>query len=142
MGRFMLVARSFVIKNGKLLLIRRVESDSHNPGLWECPGGKIDERHGFPYGRMLEVMEETGLLVEPVSRISYVENYVIPDGKHAGTSCLRVFSLMRPKNEYAEVELNEREHDSFVWVTYPEMLKYDLTPEVRNAAKALSDYLF
>jgi len=131
-----------VIKKGRILLIRRISTDNHNPGLWECPGGKIDEGQGFPYGRMREVVEETGLLVEPKSRISYVENFTIPDGNHAGTSCLRVFSLMRPKNEYTEVELNEREHDNFAWVTYEEMLKYDLTPETRNAAVALSEHLF
>lgn len=138
----MLVSRGFILKGGKLLLVRRVETASHNPGLWECPGGQIDEKQGFLYGLMLEIMEETELLVELISRISCVDTYIIPEGKYAGTSCLRIFSLMRPENPYTEVELNEREHDNFVWVTYGEMLKYDLTPETRNAAMALSEHLF
>ena len=142
MRRFMFVSRCFIGKNGKWLLVRRADTDSHHAGLWECPGGKIEEERGFGFGRVREVAEETGLIVEPVTKISYVEQFQVHDGPYAGVSGLRIFSIMKPLDEYKEVELDEREHDTFAWVTYPEMIKYDLTPEVRAAAEALSEYLF
>jgi hypothetical protein len=41
-----------------------------------------------------------------------------------------------------EVKLNKDEHDEHVWVTYQEMLRYELTPEMRVAAQTLSEHLF
>ncbi|HUC96224.1 MAG TPA: NUDIX domain-containing protein [Candidatus Saccharimonadales bacterium] len=42
--KVVLVNRCLVKKDGsdKLLLIRRSKDDSHNSGMWEFPGGKLD----------------------------------------------------------------------------------------------------
>ncbi len=135
--RVLLITRSFVVHEGKVLLIKRSSTNKHNPGLWECPGGKVEEQDIW-ISRIREIMEETKLLAEPSSLISYVDRKIIVDGKFAGTLCLRIFSVMRLVN--GEVRLSP-EHESFVWTSYGEMFSYKLTTEVMRAAIVLREYL-
>jgi len=138
--KIVLVTRSFVVDEGKRsLLIKRVSTDRHNPGLWECPGGKVEEQDLW-ISRMREVAEETGLLAEPSSPLSYIYSEIIGKGKHKGSLCVCIFSVMRAIGG-EEIRLKKDEHNGFAWLSYDEMLSYDLTPETRRAAVVLREYL-
>jgi len=42
MDNFRVAAKSFVIKDNHLLLIKRRPNDVHKPGVWEIPGGRLE----------------------------------------------------------------------------------------------------
>lgn len=52
-----------VAPDGQVLLIRRSERSGVDPGLWDLPGGKMDDRERLVDALVREVREETGLEV-------------------------------------------------------------------------------
>lgn len=49
---------------GRCLLLKRSESSKNNPGMWDLPGGKMDEGEQFENAILREVAEETGLRIQ------------------------------------------------------------------------------
>lgn len=136
-----LVSRCFVKReDGKLLLIKRSSDDSHNPGKWEGPGGKLEKGEDLTRALENEVMEETRLVVQPLYPIAFHDSYVIGDeGKYLGFSYAVIFGIAKTVGG-SKVALSE-EHVDHVWVTYEELLAYDLTLETRKAATHLEEHL-
>lgn len=76
--RVVLVNRSFVVRQDKkILIIKRAENDSNNPGKWEVPGGKLDAGQDLTDAREREVLEETGLYVIATNKNCFVEGCVL-----------------------------------------------------------------
>ncbi len=123
--RVVLVNRCFVKRRGgELLIIRRSLTDTNNPGQWEIPGGKVDEGQDLTQAQEREVMEETRLHVRATHRLVFVHSFLIGQGKYKGLPYVALFSITRLVG--GEVTLSE-EHTEFAWVSYAEMLSYDLT---------------
>lgn len=137
--RVVFVMRSFVVRDGKTLLIRRVQTNSHNPGKWECPGGKVDVWESLASARAREVLQETGLITEPISGLAYVIDHQITDGRYIGL--LSVTITNAAKIISGNISLQSDEHDGFGWVSYKGLLKFDTTLETAEAARALRRYL-
>jgi predicted NUDIX family NTP pyrophosphohydrolase len=38
---FSLAAKSFIVRDGKVLVLKRTHDDVQEPGIWELPGGRI-----------------------------------------------------------------------------------------------------
>ncbi|MFH1330133.1 MAG: NUDIX domain-containing protein [Actinomycetota bacterium] len=58
------VAGKAIVRDGdRILLLQRAASGSHDPGLWELPGGKMAYGEELPDALAREVAEETGLTV-------------------------------------------------------------------------------
>lgn len=134
-----LVQRSFIVRKDKrIIIIRRAKNDSHLPGLWEVPGGKLDAGETFTQAHKREVMEETGLLIEPAAHLFFPDSYIIPDDPYKGIFFMTLIGIARLVGGTLELS---SEHDDSAWVTYEEMLSYDLDPKVRNAAQALKEFL-
>lgn len=51
-------------QDGSVLLLRRSEQSSSNPGKWELPGGKPDPGESFEQSLRREVREETGFEID------------------------------------------------------------------------------
>ena len=138
--RAVIVNRCFVQrpKDRKLLIIRRSPTDTNNPNLWEVPGGKVDTGQDLANAQEREVMEETGLVIQPTARLVTLESFMITEGKYAGMLYLALFSITKLVN--GKVTLSQ-EHTDFAWVTYDQMLTSALTIEVKKAAITLEKYL-
>ncbi len=138
--RVVLVNRCFVKRDdGKILIIRRSLTDRHEPGKWEVPGGKLDEGQDIVHAQEREVLEETGLLVEPTNRLVFVDSYVLGKGRYVGLPYIVLFSIARLIG--GNLTLSD-EHIDHSWVSYDEMLLiYDLKSEVRKAAIVLKSHL-
>jgi 8-oxo-dGTP diphosphatase len=137
--RVVLVSRCFVRdEHNRLLAVQRSASDSHHPGLWECPGGKLDEGQDLSHAQEREVMEETGYLVEPTHPLVFADSYVIGTGAYIGLPYLVLFSITRLVG--GKLKLSE-EHDAADWRPYDRFLDLELTPEVRKAAIRLESLL-
>lgn len=129
--RVVLVNRCLVKNDdNKLLIIQRSKNDKHNPMLWEFPGGKLDIGEDLSDALQREVMEETGYKIEPESKLTYVDSYVISTGKYTGLPYIVLFGIARVIG--GNLELSD-EHTASVWVSYNNALDYDLTNESRKA---------
>ena len=67
------VAVGVVEKDGRVLLTQR-RPDGLLGGLWEFPGGKIEDGEKPHTACAREILEETGLSVEVAERIAYVKH--------------------------------------------------------------------
>lgn len=129
--KVVLTNRSIVINNkGEILIVQRAKGDTWRSNFWELPGGKLDEGQDISHALEREVFEETGLLINPISRTSYIESSVISQGKYAGMPYIVIIGISLV--EAGKVKLSE-EHQKFVWVTLSEALKYELTKETNKA---------
>lgn len=138
--RILLVCRSFVKRrsDGKLLLIRRAGADRHLPGLWECPGGKLEEGQDLASVQEREVEEETGLLVKPILQLVYADSCVLTAGPYAKLPYVVIFGISEPVG--GELALSH-EHDAYQWVTYTNLCAETCTLEVLKAAVVLEKHL-
>jgi len=48
-------------KEGKILVVKRSDADDHKPGVWETPGGGVDQEEAPQKSLEREIKEETGL---------------------------------------------------------------------------------
>lgn len=137
--RVLLVSRAIIQNHrGELLLVKRAEDDTRNPGLWEFPGGKVEPGQTLTQGLNSEISEETGLYIEKVSPLSYVDSHVIPDGKYRGLTYVAVFGIA--KIIAGTIQLSP-EHSAYTWESCQQANRYDLTVESRNALNAMTQYI-
>jgi 8-oxo-dGTP diphosphatase len=119
--------KAIVRKADRILLLKRAALSSHDPGLWELPGGKMDSGEVLTEALAREVREETGLMVsvghpiltwhfvkEPfwVTGVTFVCDYV--DG---------------------EIELSN-EHSEARWMTPAEALALPLSTQMKEQIEA------
>jgi 8-oxo-dGTP pyrophosphatase MutT (NUDIX family) len=136
----LIVARTAIQdSHGRLLLLKRSPSDNHNADLWEFAGGKVDSLDEEHQAR--ELMEETGLMVEPASPEVLVEHRIIKDGdKYNGREYIMYCRLGNVVS--GELKLSD-EHTAAMWVSrdYPIESADWLTRQTRSAAWLLRYYL-
>lgn len=56
-------AKAVVVRDGRILVLQRSAGSSHDPGLWELPGGKMEYGEVLTEALAREVTEETGVSV-------------------------------------------------------------------------------
>ena len=137
--RIVLVNRCIILdKKNRILLIRRSKNNYHSPGMWEFPGGKLDEGQDLSTALEREVLEETGLLIIPMTRIAYTESSIIPRGKYKGLPYVVLIGVGKLLG--GKIKLSE-EHDDFKWVTEKEAHNMELKDEIKKALIVLSKSL-
>ena len=123
--------------SSKILFVQRSSEDTHRPGEFEFPGGKIDKGEK-PIGVLTrEVKEETGLIIAPLVQESveaseiYVEKMLIEKGRHKGKLHIGHFILSRVVG--GSLELSS-EHDDAIWteITMPPTFG-PITPDSEEA---------
>ncbi|MFZ2484812.1 MAG: NUDIX domain-containing protein [Minisyncoccia bacterium] len=75
-----------VLRDGKILLGQRntdpakAGSQLHGGGTWSMPGGKLEFGEGFEEGGARELLEETGLKVNPTDlKVVSLSNDIVPE---------------------------------------------------------------
>ena len=137
--KVLLVNRNFMVRDdGMLLIIQRSLDDLNYPGLWEVAGGKVEIGQDLHQAREDETLQETGLRVEVTVPVATIESKQIITGRYAGFLYLALFHVTKIVG--GDLALSHEHHDH-AWVTYDKLFDYNLTPEVRDAAKVLKNYL-
>ena len=137
--RVLLVNRCIVLNdNNKILLIRRAKGDRWASGFWEFPGGKLDEGQDISHALEREVIEETGLLVIPSSRIAFVDSMIIASGPYQGMPYVVIVGI--GKCVGGDLTLSS-EHDAYRWVTVTQALSLKTKEEVKKSLVALAKQL-
>lgn len=78
MDRPLVAVGGLISEDGKFLLVKR--SKPPNAGTWAIPGGKVEYGETVQEALKREIMEETGLQVEPEKVVALVQ--IIKEGFH------------------------------------------------------------
>lgn len=105
-------AKAFIIKDGKLLLLKRRPNDPHKPGAWDIPGGRLELGENPFEGLKREAQEEIKCDIKIIMPIS-VHNFVRDDGQ-AITLTIYLCELTG-----GEIKLSE-EHTEYKWIDLKE----------------------
>ncbi|MBN2846903.1 MAG: NUDIX domain-containing protein [Coriobacteriia bacterium] len=129
MDRPLGVAGKAIVRDGagKMLLLQRASASSHDPGLWELPGGKMEYGEQLPEALAREVTEETGLTVS-VGRPILTWHFTKEPFWVTGVTF--VCDLVT-----GEIALS-REHDDAVWLTPAAALAYPLSMRMAEQIEA------
>jgi 8-oxo-dGTP diphosphatase len=127
--RALIVLRGLVLREGKVLLVRRSPTDVWRPGKWEFPGGKLDRGERLVLSLKREIHEEAGITVKVIEPLYFGDEY--PRGPK-GIQLINLILTCR----YAggDVKLSY-EHDGFVWATPVDIRKYPLTEITEEALR-------
>jgi 8-oxo-dGTP diphosphatase len=94
-----------LLKDGKVLLGRRSDKESHGAGTWSLPGGKIEFEETLEDAAKREVLEETGIIIGSASVIC-VNNDMI-EGLHFVTVGLVADGLIGDPKTVSPDELTD-----------------------------------
>lgn len=106
--------KGLIIHNGLALIVRRSQTDTSAPGMWEYPGGRLEFAEIPEDGLRREIMEETGLHAQ-IGRILYASNLM----KDSGAEQIVILNYLAMVQSNA-VHISS-EHDDWHWATQTEM---------------------
>jgi 8-oxo-dGTP diphosphatase len=127
--RALIVLRGLVLREGKVLLVRRSPDDTWRAGKWEFPGGKLDRGERLVASLKREVHEETGITVKVLEPLYFGDEY--PKGPK-GIQLINLILTCRYTG--GDVKLSF-EHDGFVWATPSDIRRYPLTEITEEALR-------
>lgn len=100
-----------VVYEGKVLLVRRSAAD-YLGGMFELPGGGVDEGETIESAAIRELREEIGLIVKDILGTFQGFDYVTPKKPHA-----RQTNFAVTIQDVSKLSLSPQEHDEIAWVT-------------------------
>ena len=104
-------------EDGKVLILRRSNTDTRRPLQWDLPGGFLDDNEELIEGIEREVKEEAGIQVKQTHLIYSQTEHRKWDGGEANAVFL-IYSTIANKEE---VKLSF-EHNDYKWVDLSEIL--------------------
>lgn len=131
--RVLLVIRAIVLYRTKILLIQRGKADSVDPLKWEIPGGKLEKGQSFRNAIEREIIEEVGLYAKPLSQLAFYDSEVDGATKYKGLPYIRLTGLYKTDNDTVRLSA---EHEQYVWVSFAEAIKMELTEYTRKSLLA------
>jgi 8-oxo-dGTP diphosphatase len=133
----LLVNRAIILHKEKFLVVKRSPTDTHNPRLWEFPGGKVDRGEDIPASLSREVLEETGLIIKPVTSLVYSHSEILPAHDYYPQKLYVALFHVAHLAASARMQMSD-EHTGFAWDSVDEARNRALTSESRQALEALS----
>jgi 8-oxo-dGTP diphosphatase len=103
-----------VFRGGKLLVARREASD-YLGGVYELPGGGVDDGETITEGAIRETLEETGLLVTKI--LGTFEGFDYQTDTKPNVRQINFKVAVKP----GEVRLEPTEHDEYKWISENEI---------------------
>ncbi|HLS77202.1 MAG TPA: NUDIX domain-containing protein [Nocardia sp.] len=119
-----------VFREGRLLVIRRVPDD-YLGGMYELPGGGVESGETLVECVVRELFEETGLRVHHIDRFLGAIDYATRSKPR-----VRKFSFLVVADS-GEISLSPGEHDAFAWIDIDTLDSLPMTPDTREALRAL-----
>ena len=112
----------------KFLLVKRAESKESNPGLWEFPGGGVEEDESPRKAALRELKEETGLKGQFLKsgEIGVVEGDI-------GT--LEIYPFLVTVSE-KDVRLS-KEHTEYTWVELEDLDDFETVKGIEKELEAV-----
>ena len=118
-----------VFRDGKLLVVRRV-ADDFLGGLYELPGGGVDDGETIAQGAVRELLEETGLSVTEI--VSEFAGFDYATKTKPRVRQINYKVLVAP----GEVVLEPTEHDEYRWITATDIEGLHTSDLMRDCLRA------
>jgi 8-oxo-dGTP pyrophosphatase MutT (NUDIX family) len=120
---YILITSTAIEKDNKFLILKRAKHDT-KPGMWEFPGGKIEDKESVEDCCKREVFEESGLKTNEIKYIGYSERC------SSSSKNLHVIAHhFHCKNFDGDVRLSN-EHEDFKWITRKEILSMNMGKDI------------
>ncbi|WP_305953362.1 (deoxy)nucleoside triphosphate pyrophosphohydrolase [Paenibacillus sp. P3E] len=118
-GSSMIEVAAAIIHNaeGQILIARRREGKSQ-AGLWEFPGGKLEDGEEVPDCLRRELMEEMSIAILPYAA------YGVNEHDYGGFK----IRLIAWEAEFLEGQIRLSDHDAFRWVAANELDAFAFAP--------------
>ena len=116
---------------GRILLTRRA-TDRHMGGLWEFPGGKVDDGEGPPEALVRELEEELGITVAVENPLTFAV--------HEETDLRILLLFYRARIEAGKPQ--GREGQPVEWVPVVDLSSYPTPPADAELVRQLVDGTF
>jgi len=133
-----IAAKAIIVDSkGRILMLREAAgyADGTNTGKYHVPGGRLEKGETYWEALAREVMEETGLTVEPQYPLHIDEwRPVIRGIPH---HIIAVFTLCKLKGK-GEARVSS-EHDEAVWIKPEDRGRYPILPAEDKALQAYID---
>lgn len=108
MDNYRVAAKAFIVRDGKLFMMKRRANDPHKPGKLDIPGGRLELGEDPYEGLKREVREEVNGEVEILMPVD-VKHFIRDDGQ----KITLIMFLCNLKTE--EIILSE-EHQEQMWI--------------------------
>ena len=118
MDKTLIVHVLIVNTDGKVLLIKRAETEDVLPGVWDIPGGTLEDGEDPKEGALRET-KETDLDVRNLSLFHFTSNVDQEKNKQF------VRLIFTGECESSDVRLNPEDHDEYRWV-FPNAVPDDM----------------
>lgn len=114
-------------KSGRVLVLRRSMEEDPFPGMWDLPGGKVEDPEKLREEMEREILEETGREIR-VGWVYPLRMWEVPGKKRVGVT------VLVPVESEFPVRLSG-EHTEYRWVREGE-LKEDVPPGIKRDLEA------
>ncbi len=121
-----IASSAIIIKDQKILLIKRSNYTKVFPEYWACPGGRADEGETPEQNVIREVKEEINLEFEPKE--------LIKKGRYKDRALFRFYGTCS-----GEVKIQEKEVTDWNWFSYDDALKLNLAFDYREVIEILHE---
>ena len=121
------VVGGVVLKDNKILILKRHENEKILPGMWELPSGKLEFNERPHEGVLREVKEETGIDAEVISPFD-VFDYIIEKGDSKRHS-VQINFLLKMVSETVKIS---DEHQDYAWVSQEELDNFEVSEKTKN----------
>lgn len=126
--------KALIIKNNKLLIIKKSTKDINSPNQWEVPGGRKQVGENLEQHIIREVKEEVGLDILPKEIFDMWEFSIPVNGKKNTVVAVARFCELTNEN----IVITEDVIDNYKWADINEkLLDYNLIPGIRKTIEKL-----
>ncbi|MFH0892108.1 MAG: NUDIX hydrolase [Candidatus Falkowbacteria bacterium] len=103
----------------KVLIIRRSAANDYLPGLWDIPGGTLEDGEDPAAGAAREAKEESGIDTGNLNLFFHKSNVDQKKNKQFFTF------VFLAQSSGGEIKLNPEEHDDYAWISLEDSGKYE-----------------
>ena len=134
----LILVNAVVKKSNKILISQRSWEETHEPGKWTIPGGKVERTTKETWGVIektlaSEVLEETGVKIKKDAVLLLNNTFVRSTGQHVVALiflCCWASGKAKPLDDTIDVR----------WIGKEEINKFKFAPNVKKYIKAGFDY--
>ena len=120
----MIGQKAFIVNDKKeLLILKRQDAEIHD-GVWDVPGGRVEQGQSLYEALTREIAEEVGLKLEHVILSIMASTFI---GLTEGNPLLfyRSFFLCKARGK---VKIS-KEHSEYKWINVSDLNKYQFQPD-------------
>ncbi len=123
------VAKTIILNaDGRLLILRRHNNDTHRAGMWDLPGGQVDIGEAPIAGAVREAYEETNLHIQSLRPVHIASKI------HG--QCQVIKAIFTTTEYHNEISLSE-EHSEYAWISIEDFLRLSISSDYKAAARLL-----